>query len=87
MTPAPSAQDLEIALQELLRKNRFPPEGHLRVFGVVAESSPAYLLTLSPEAAAVLMEVLAPILADRKLPSPTEWVLFQSEAVAILAAV
>jgi hypothetical protein len=33
------------------------------------------------------MEVLAPILADRKLPSPTEWVLFQSEAVAILAAV
>lgn len=83
--PAPSAEKLEAALRELLEKHHITGETSLRVSGVVADSLPAYLVTLSSDAAKVLIDELAPILASRTLPSPIEWVIFHSEAIAILA--
>lgn len=73
-------------MQKILQRTRLTGSGNLRVFSVTAESAPAYLLTLSSEAADVLATALAPVLDGRKLPSHTEWVLFQEEAAAILAA-
>jgi hypothetical protein len=48
------------------------------------ESSPVYLVSLGANAAKVLGSALAPVLGTRSQPSPTSWVLFRSDAAAIL---
>jgi hypothetical protein len=84
MQPAPSAGDLEIALDQLLRKGRYAGPGHVKVVAVGIESSPVYLVSLGADAAKVLGSALAPVLGTRSQPSPVSWVLFRSDAAAIL---
>jgi hypothetical protein len=84
MKPAPSAGDLQIALDQLLRKSQFDGPAHVKVVAVGLESSPVYLVSLGAGAAKVLGNALAPVLGTRSHPSPTRWVLFVSDAAAIL---
>jgi hypothetical protein len=84
MPPAPSAGDLEIALDQLLRKSQYAGPRHVKVVAVGLESSPVYLVSLGADAAKVLGNALAPVLGTRSQPSPTSWVLFRNDATAIL---
>jgi hypothetical protein len=86
MKPAPSAGEVETAFHRLLRKHEFSGQGYVHVVQVGLKSSPIYLVTLGADAAKVLGEVLAPLLGPRTHPSPTNWVLFRTDASAILKA-
>ena len=81
---APSARELETALLELLRRNNFTGPEHVSVFVTGPKPTPIYILTLGDEVAKVLEDLLAPVLRNRTQPSPTEWVLFRTDAEAIL---
>lgn len=83
---APSGKDLETALLALLRKNHFTGREEASVFVVGRKATPVYILTLSVDAAKVLRDLLAPVLGSRTRNSLTEWVLFRSDAEAILDA-
>jgi hypothetical protein len=83
---APSGRELEIALFNLLRENNFSGAEYLSVFVVGPKPLPIYILTLSPDVAKALTDLLAPVLGKRTQPSPTEWVLFRADAEAILKA-
>jgi hypothetical protein len=84
MKRAPTAGEMEIALHQLLHKNQFTGREHVHVVAVGLESSPIYLVTLGADAAQALAHVLAPVLGIRSHPSPTNWVLFTSDAAAIV---
>jgi hypothetical protein len=86
MKPAPSAGEVEVALHHLLRKYQFDDEGYVHVVVVGLKSSPIYLVTLGADVAKVLGEALAPVIGARSQPSPTNWVLFRTDASAILKA-
>ena len=86
MKPAPSAGEVETAFHRLLRKHEFTGQGYVHVVMVGLKSSPIYLVTMGADAAKVLSEALAPVLGTRTHPSPTNWVLFRTDASAILRA-
>jgi hypothetical protein len=77
---------METALHRLLRKHEFNGQGYVHVVVVGLKSSPIYLVTLGADAAKVLSEALTPVLGVRTHPSPTNWVLFRTDASAILKA-
>jgi hypothetical protein len=84
MKPPPSGRALEIALQALLCENNFNGTEDINVFVVGPKLLPIYILTLSPDVARALADLLAPVLGKRTQPSATEWVLFRADADAIL---
>ena len=86
MKPAPSAGEMETAFHRLLRKHEFNGQGYVHVVVVGLNSSPIYLVTFGADAAKILGEALAPVLGTRTHPSPTNWVLFRTDASAILKA-
>ena len=86
MKLAPTAGEMETALHRLLRQHEFNGQGYVHVVVVGLKSSPIYLVTLGADAAKVLGEALAPVLGARTQPSPTNWVLFRTDAAAILKA-
>jgi hypothetical protein len=77
---------METALHRLLRKHEFNGQGYVHVVVVGLKSSPIYLVSLGADAAKVLGEALTPVLGVRTHPSPTNWVLFRTDASAILKA-
>jgi hypothetical protein len=77
---------METALHRLLRKHEFNGQGYVHVVVVGLKSSPIYLVSLGTDAAKVLGEALTPVLGVRIHPSPTNWVLFRTDASAILKA-
>jgi hypothetical protein len=81
---APSGRELEIALLKLLRKNNFSGAEDVSVFVVGPKPTPVYIVTLGTDVATVLKALLTPVLGKRTHPSSTEWVLFRTEAEAIL---
>jgi hypothetical protein len=84
MRAPPTPGEVEIALHQLLRKYQFTGVGHINVIVVGPAATPAYLINLDLAAAKLLGGVLAPVLGSRAQPSATEWVLFQSDAGAIV---
>jgi hypothetical protein len=84
LTPAPSGDELETALRELLRRSLFSGEEHLSVQVIGPTLTPVYILTLGVEVAKALPDLLEPIVGTRTHPSPTEWVLFRPDVEAIL---
>jgi hypothetical protein len=86
MKLAPTAAEMESAFHDLLHKNEFNGQGYVSVVVVGLKSSPIYLVTLGADVAKVLGEALAPVLGTRTQPSPTNWVLFRTDASAILRA-
>jgi hypothetical protein len=81
---APSGKDLETALLTLLRKNNFSGAAHISVFVVGPKPTSVYIVTLGVDVATVLKELLASVIGRRTHPSPTEWVLFRTEAESII---
>jgi hypothetical protein len=86
LTAAPSGEELETALLELLHRGLFSGEEHLSVQVIGPSLTPVYILTLSVEVANALTDLLDPAVARRTHPSPTEWVLFRPDVEAILKA-
>ena len=86
MKPPPSAGEMENALHQLLRKHAFDGPEYIHVAVVGLKSSPIYLVTLGTDVAKVLGEALAPMLEARTHPSPTSWILFRTDASAIIKA-
>ena len=84
LTAAPSGEELETALLELLHRSLFNGEEHLSVQVIGPPLTPVYILTLSVEVANALTDLLDPAVSSRTHPSSTEWVLFRPDAEEIL---
>ena len=83
---APTGIELETALLELLRKNNFGGAEHVSVLVVGPKPTPVYILSLGDEVAKVLEGILTTVLGRRPYHASTGWVLFRTDAEAILEA-
>jgi hypothetical protein len=86
MKAAPSGEELEMALLQLLRKNEYIGPEQVSVFVTGPTATPVYILTLAADVAKAVTDILDPVLGGRTQPSATEWVLFRPDAEAILKA-
>lgn len=77
---------MEKALLHILRRNHFTGSEDVSVFVVGPAPTPIYILTFGGDVAKVLGDLLLPILGKRIQSSPMEWVLFRTDAEAILEA-
>jgi hypothetical protein len=86
LTAAPSGEELETALLQLLHRSLFNGAEDLSVQVIGPSLTPVYILTLSVEVANALAGLVDPAISSRTHPSPTEWVLFRPDVEAILKA-
>jgi hypothetical protein len=83
---APSEIEQEIALRQLLRKNQFTGAGPINVLNIGPPPRPLHRVILDADSAKALANLVDSIVGRRTHPSPTESVLFRSDAEAILKA-